>query len=113
MYALQVPNTALKGFDAGKILSVAAVDVTNASIQLDLGTGKSQSDWYSFQGQAGDLINIQTLSTTPIATPGLKAMTPAAMTGVAGGLIWTIQQGTLLVVVDSTGANLEAVQVID
>src|SRR5439155_12599748 len=62
LYALQVPNTALKGFDAGKILSVAAVDVANASIQLDAVTNKSQSDWYSFQGQAGDLINIQTLS---------------------------------------------------
>jgi hypothetical protein len=62
LYALQVPDTALKGFDAGKILSVTAVDVTNASIQLDKNTGLSQSDWYSFQGQAGDLINIQTLS---------------------------------------------------
>jgi hypothetical protein len=57
---LAVPNTIARGFDAGKTFSVAAADVTG-SIQLD-STGHSESDFYSFQGRAGDLINIQTMS---------------------------------------------------
>jgi hypothetical protein len=60
--ALAVPNTEPRGFDAGKVCSVAAIDVANASIQLDPNTGQSQSDYYSFSGRAGDLINIETLS---------------------------------------------------
>src|SRR5207244_4349631 len=50
------------GLDTSKHLHVSAVEDTSASIQLYLCTCNSQSDWYSFQGQAGDLINIQTLS---------------------------------------------------
>jgi len=59
LYPMAVPNTIARGFDAGKVFSVAAVDVVG-SIQAS--NGMSQSDYYSFQGRAGDLINMQVYS---------------------------------------------------
>jgi hypothetical protein len=60
---LSVPNTLRSGFDAGKVLSVAAVDVINASLQ-DTTAGTLESDFYSFSGQAGDLMNLEVYSTS-------------------------------------------------
>jgi hypothetical protein len=60
--ALAVPNTQPRGFDAGKVFSVAAVDVANASLRLDPATGLTQSDYYSFSGRAGDLVHLETMS---------------------------------------------------
>jgi Ca2+-binding RTX toxin-like protein len=57
---LAVPNTLLYGVNAGKNLAVGAVDVVG-SIQLG-SNGKSQSDFYSFTGTAGDLINLEVMS---------------------------------------------------
>jgi hypothetical protein len=61
LVGLRVPNTVLRGFDAGKVLSVAAVDVINAQLTRDA-NNKTIDDYYSFQGRAGDLINIQAMS---------------------------------------------------
>jgi hypothetical protein len=61
MVGLRVPNTVLRGFDAGKIPSVAAIDVTNAALTRGA-NNQTVDDYYSFQGRAGDLINIQALS---------------------------------------------------
>jgi Ca2+-binding RTX toxin-like protein len=62
LYALPVPNTLAKGSDVGKDFSVAAVDVVG-SIQLDPATSKSESDFYRFAGLAGDVMNIEVMST--------------------------------------------------
>jgi hypothetical protein len=59
--ALRVPNSKPQGFNAGKEFSVAAVAVVGASLE-ERGDGTLESDFYSFDGRAGDLINIQTLS---------------------------------------------------
>jgi hypothetical protein len=59
---LAVPNTEPRGFDAGKVYSVDAIDVANASIRTDPVTGLSQSDYYSFTGKAGDLMHFETMS---------------------------------------------------
>src|SRR5262249_54112059 len=56
LVGLSVPNTTQTGFYEGKVLSVAATDVIDAAIQI------GASNYYSFQGRAGDVINIQTLS---------------------------------------------------
>ena len=58
---LRVPNTIARGMNAHKDLAVAAIDVVG-SIGINPGTGKSESDWYSFSGKAGDLINIEVMS---------------------------------------------------
>jgi hypothetical protein len=55
LYQLNVPNPMTTGFDAGKAFDAAAVDV--------LGTlSASRPDFYSFQGQAGDLMNFEVMS---------------------------------------------------
>jgi hypothetical protein len=59
---LAVPNTEPHGFDAGKVFSVAAIDVANASLRLDPATGLAQSDYFSFTGRAGDLMHFETMS---------------------------------------------------
>jgi hypothetical protein len=59
--AMRVPNTVQRGFNAGKVFSVAAVDVINADLQLG-SNNQTVDDYYAFQGRAGDLINIQALS---------------------------------------------------
>src|SRR5262249_9553196 len=63
LYTLSVPNPIPSGFDAGKTFDVAAVDVTG-----HLG---AQPDFYTFQGQAGDLMNFEVMSAglTRIAQP--------------------------------------------
>lgn len=60
MAPLSVPNTLASGFNAGKQFQVAALAVTG-SITLD-GNGRSVSDWYSFVGSKGDLINLAVYS---------------------------------------------------
>jgi Ca2+-binding RTX toxin-like protein len=58
--ALPVPNTIATGVNANKSLSVAALGVVGS---LELGPdGVSESDFYSFAGRAGDLINIELMS---------------------------------------------------
>jgi hypothetical protein len=59
---LAVPNSEPSGFDAGKVFSVNAIDVANASLRADPSTGLTQSDYYSFTGQAGDLMHFETMS---------------------------------------------------
>jgi Ca2+-binding RTX toxin-like protein len=60
LYGMFVPNTVAKGLNANKTFDVAAVVVTGA-IELGAG-GKSESDYYRFEGRKGDLINVQVLS---------------------------------------------------
>jgi hypothetical protein len=60
---LSVPDTLKNGFDAGKVFSVAATDVINASLQATA-AGTLESDFYSFAGQAGDLMNLEVYSTS-------------------------------------------------
>ena len=64
LYQLNVPNPITTGFDASKTFDVDAVDV--------LGTlSGSQPDFYTFQGQMGDLMNFEVMSAglTRIAKP--------------------------------------------
>ncbi|MBI3465607.1 MAG: hypothetical protein HY000_21520 [Planctomycetes bacterium] len=57
---LAMPNTLVKGTNAAKVFAVAAADVVGF---IELGPdGHSQSDFYSFQGSAGDLINVEVMS---------------------------------------------------
>src|SRR5262249_7681290 len=60
---LAVPNTLLFGQNAGQSFAVTALDVVG-SIGIDPGTGKSEDDYYSFVGKAGDLMNIEVLSSS-------------------------------------------------
>jgi Ca2+-binding RTX toxin-like protein len=53
---LAVPNTLQKGLNAGKQFAVAAVDVTGAI------AANGETDWYSFSGRQGDLINMEAIS---------------------------------------------------
>ena len=55
-----VPNTLRAGADVGAGFAARAADVTG-SIRLD-STGRSESDWYSFAGTAGDRVTIEVLS---------------------------------------------------
>src|SRR5262249_34581270 len=58
--ALAVPNPVSSGFNAGKVLDVAAIDVVgHIGVNAD---GSSQKDYYSFQGLAGDLITLDVMS---------------------------------------------------
>src|SRR5262249_52354893 len=68
--ALAVPNTLVRGLHAAAHFDVAAVDVTGA-IGLDPATGKSESDFYSFDGRAGDLLNLSVFSTGLTRLPDL------------------------------------------
>lgn len=60
MLSMNVPNTLRSGFNSDKQFDVAALNVLG-SIVLD-STGKSQSDWYSFAGKKGDLVNLAVYS---------------------------------------------------
>jgi Ca2+-binding RTX toxin-like protein len=60
---LAVPNTLSGGLNAHKSFTVGALDVVG-DIGIDPGTGLSESDFYSFTGRAGDLVNIEVLSQT-------------------------------------------------
>ena len=72
MLSMSVPNTLISGFNAGKQFDVAALNVMG-SINLD-STGKSQSDWYSFEGKKGDLVNLA------IYSAGLSRLTTHTQT---------------------------------
>ena len=56
-----MPNTLARGLNAGKDFAVAAIDVAG-SIDLASPGGISESDYYAFDGRAGDLINIEIFS---------------------------------------------------
>jgi Ca2+-binding RTX toxin-like protein len=58
---LSVPNTLSAGLNSHKAFAVEALDVVG-DIGIDPGTGVSESDFYSFSGRAGDLMNIEVLS---------------------------------------------------
>ena len=60
---LAVPNTLSGGLNAHKSFAVDALDVVG-DIGIDSGTGSSESDFYSFTGRAGDMVNIEVLSQT-------------------------------------------------
>lgn len=62
--ALAVPNTLGGGLNAPKAYSVAALVVTGRIDLVTPVTGVSESDFYSFAGKKGDLINIEVLSTS-------------------------------------------------
>ncbi len=72
MLSMNVPNTLISGFNAGKQFDVAALNVTG-SIDLD-STGKSRSDWYSFAGKKGELVNLA------IYSAGLSRLTTHTQT---------------------------------
>ncbi|HKB03745.1 MAG TPA: Ig-like domain-containing protein, partial [Gemmataceae bacterium] len=60
---LSVPNTLLSGLRAGATFDAAAVDVVG-SIEIDPATGRSEDDYYAFEGHAGDVISVEVLSVT-------------------------------------------------
>ena len=59
--SIVVPNTLSRGQNFQKAFSV---QITSAigQIELDTTTQRSKSDWYSFTGRAGELVNIDVLS---------------------------------------------------
>jgi hypothetical protein len=59
--SIDVPNTLAGGLNSRKKFVVTAVAVVG-SIQLDALNQKSESDWYSFNGRAGQLVNIDVYS---------------------------------------------------
>ena len=64
MVTLAVPNTLSSGQNATKNLYVQLSSVLG-QIEVDsatMGTARSKSDWYSFTGRAGELINIDVFS---------------------------------------------------
>ncbi len=56
-----VPNTLSRGLNQSKNFFVQMQGV-NGSIAIDPATGRSENDWYSFTGVAGELINIDVMS---------------------------------------------------
>ena len=58
---LQMPNTLSSGVNTGNQLFAELFSVVG-SIQLDATTGKSESDYYSFDAQAGDLLTFEVAS---------------------------------------------------
>ena len=54
-------NTLTSGLNRPKDFFVQLASITG-QIDVDASTGRSQSDWYSFTGRAGELINIDLLS---------------------------------------------------
>jgi hypothetical protein len=58
---LDVPNTLSSGLNAGKQFLVTALDIVG-TIELNAATSHSESDWYSFAGRAGDVINLDVYS---------------------------------------------------
>ncbi|MEJ7590078.1 MAG: PKD domain-containing protein [Planctomycetaceae bacterium] len=58
---LAVPNTLSRGLNEPKDFFVQIASVLG-EIRVDSTMQKSNSDWYSFEGRAGDLINIDVLS---------------------------------------------------
>jgi Ca2+-binding RTX toxin-like protein len=62
LVGLNVPNTLGQGLNVNKQFSVAAVDVVGSM------TSATEVDVYSFQGRAGDLINLEVISDGVIRT---------------------------------------------
>ena len=58
---VDVPNTLSSGLNANKVFYVQMQSV-EGTIEIDAGTGKSENDWYSFTGTAGDVMNIELFS---------------------------------------------------
>jgi len=56
-----VPNTLSTGLHQNKSIYVQMKSVVG-SIAVDSATGKSQNDWYSFNGSAGDVVNLDLYS---------------------------------------------------
>ena len=59
--SLAVPNTLSRGVNQSKDFFVQIASI-NGQIEIDSTTGRSQSDWYAFNGSAGELINIDLFS---------------------------------------------------
>ena len=74
LYALNVPNPITTGFDAGRTFDVDAVDVlghlggttpisyTDPVTGQTVNTTQTSPDFYTFQGNAGDLMNFEVMS---------------------------------------------------
>ncbi len=62
---LDVPNTLSSGLNSSKTFFVQLQSVEGA-IEIDPATGKSESDWYSFSGTAGDVMNLELYSNSLI-----------------------------------------------
>ena len=58
---LTVPNTAIRGLNQSASFQTQGIMVAS-SISLDPETGTSESDWYSFEGFAGDVVTIEVMS---------------------------------------------------
>lgn len=58
---LSVPITLQRGLNRDKSFTVELISVVGR-IEIDPTTQRSESDWYSFSGRAGDLVNIDVLS---------------------------------------------------
>ncbi len=59
-----MPNTVSHGLNADKDLSVAAVAIVGRLDAVDPVTGVAENDLYSFEGKAGDLINVEVMSSS-------------------------------------------------
>ncbi len=70
---MAVPNTLGKGLNAAKSEFVQIKSVLG-QIKIDSGNvqGKSENDWYSFTGKAGELVNIDVLSNSLVGRLGSK-----------------------------------------
>ncbi len=58
---LAVPNTLSRGINQSKDFFVQIASI-NGQINLDSSTSRSENDWYTFSGRAGELINIDLYS---------------------------------------------------
>ncbi|MEY3460093.1 MAG: Cyclolysin, partial [Planctomycetota bacterium] len=61
LVTVAVPNTLGSGLNDGKVLHVQLISVLG-EISVDSSTGQSESDWYSFVGTAGDILNLDLYS---------------------------------------------------
>lgn len=61
LVTVAVPNTLGSGLNDDKLLHVQMLSV-NAEIAVNSATSKSESDWYSFTGTAGDILNLDLYS---------------------------------------------------
>jgi Ca2+-binding RTX toxin-like protein len=90
---LAVPNTLASGLNSMKQFAVDAVAVVGA-IALDPATGVSESDFYSFTGRAGDLVNIRVFSRA--LTRLLGDLDDPADDNTIDGIIRVYHNGTLV-----------------
>lgn len=97
---LRVPNPKPRGFNAGKEFSVAAVAVEGASLEKRI-DGTLESDFYAFDGRAGDLINMQTLSwsltrISESADPGITPIDTELLVYDSSGVLVAYHSGQAL-----------------